>query len=291
MKHCLAILAVVTGLLIAAPAGANETPIVAVSIPPQAWLAERIGGDLIRTQVLLPPGASPVTYEPSPRQIVAISAAALYIKVGHPGFVLEARHLKGPLGETPSMPVLDMSEGVELLDLDAHHHGDDHAYGEGDPHLWLSTSVVREFAPRLAEEIKRLLPTRAALVEKNLQGFLRELAMLDQEITQRLDRFRGREFVVYHPAWGYFAHDYALKQRAIETDGKEPGPAHLSQVIDELRAADCRVIFVQSGFSDKGPRVIARETGARVEVLDPFARDWINNLRRTSKLLAEGLER
>lgn len=262
-------------------------PIVAVSIPPQAYFAERIGGDLIETQVLLPPGASPVTYEPSPRQIVAISKASLYLKVGHPDFVLEARHLKGLL--STKTRVLDMSEGVKFLKLEAHDDG--HAHGESDPHLWLSPKIVREFAPRIAEALKALLPHESAKIDQNLQIFLQEIATLDQEIIQSLDRFRGREFVVYHPAWGYFARDYGLVQRAVETGGKDPGPAHLVHITDELRGAGCKVIFVQSGFSDKGPRVIAREIGARVEVLDPLSRDWSANLRQVSALLVEALER
>lgn len=264
-------------------------PIVAVSIPPQASFAERIGGDLIETRVLLPPGASPVTYEPSPRQIVAISKAALYLKVGHPDFVLEARHLKGLL--SAKTRVLDMAEGVDFLKLESHEHDDGHAHGESDPHLWLSPKIVREFAPRIAAALKVLLPESSAKIDQNLQIFLQEIATLDQEIIQSLDRFRDREFVVYHPAWGYFARDYGLVQRAVETGGKDPGPAHLVRITDELRGAGCKVIFVQSGFSDRGPRVIAREIGARVEVLDPLARDWSANLRRVTALLVEALER
>lgn len=286
MRLRLAISLSLLWILCAGSAHAART-IVAVSIPPQAYFAERIGGDLIETQVLLPPGASPVTYEPSPRQIVAISKAALYLKVGHPDFVLETRHLKGLL--TPKTRVLDMSVGVDFLKLEAHDDG--HGHGESDPHLWLSPKIVREFAPRIAEALKKLLPAQTAKIEQNLQVFLQEIAALDQEIIQSLDRFRGREFVVYHPAWGYFARDYGLVQRAVETGGKDPGPAHLVHMTDELRTAGCKVIFVQSGFSDKGPQVIAREIGARVEVLDPLAREWGANLRRVTGLLVEALER
>lgn len=290
MRSRLLTITFLLGVLLAAPALAGERVLVAVSVPPLAYFAERIGGELIETQVLLPPGASHATYEPTARQMVALSRAALYIEVGHPDFTVERRYLPGLREAAPQMKLVSLAEGVTFRKLEAH-DDDHHEHGETDPHLWLSPRIVRALAPRIAAALKGALPGREAELEKNLAAFRSEIDTLDAELRAAFDRFHGRSFVVYHPAWGYFADDYNLSQLAVESGGKDPGAAHLVRITAALRKISCKVVFVQQGFSDRGARVVAAEIGARVETLDPLAREWSANLRRTTKLLVEALER
>jgi zinc transport system substrate-binding protein len=94
---------------------------------------------------------------------------------------------------------------------------------------------------------------------------------------------------VFHPAWGYLAAGLGLEQVAVEQEGKEPSPAELAALVDRARADRVRVVFVQPQGSPDAALVFAREVGARVEVIDPLARDWPDNLRRVAEALAGAL--
>lgn len=284
---CLGMILAVTVLhpMTASRGSAAELPIeVGVSVPPQAYLVERIGGDRVKVHVMVPPGASPATYEPSPQQLVALGKSSLYVEVGHPDFLFEQRHLDGLLDVSPIVSVVDMLAGTEAsclaeqgLDL-----------GE-DPHLWLSPKRMRSSAIEIEAVLARLDSKGASEYRRNLDELLSDIDRLDHEIDTLMAGLQGRRFMVFHPAWSHLACEYGLRQMAIEAGGKEPGPAQLVATIEEARGEGIRVIFVQSGFSDRSARVIADELGARVESLDPLARDWLENLRYSAGRIAAAL--
>lgn len=249
---------------------------VAVSVPPQAYLVERIGGDRVEVQVMIPPGTSPALYEPSPRQLVALSRARLYVKVGHPHFLFEETHLEGVLKRLPSVVVIEMVGDGE------NHPG---AEIEEDPHVWLSPAAMKKTAVEIAEALAEIDPEHAAEFRQRQQRLEEEIDRTDAGIRSLLEPLEGRTFVVYHPAWGHFAREYGLEQQAIEQEGKEPSPARLVQLIELARQRDVRVIFVQEGFSEQGARVIANEIGAEVRALDPLALDWSENLMQVARTL------
>ncbi|TNF72693.1 MAG: cation ABC transporter substrate-binding protein [Acidobacteria bacterium] len=242
---------------------------VAVSVPPQAFLVDRIGGDRVEVQVMIPPGTSPAVYEPSPRQLVALSRARLFVKVGHPHFLFEETHLDGVLDRLPNVVVVEMVGG-----------GDGHPGTESleDPHVWLSPPAMIETAVEIAKALAQIDPGQAADYRQRLERLLEEIDRTDAAVRELLAPLEERSFVVFHPAWGHFAREYRLEQRPIEQEGKEPSPARLVQLIEVARVSDVRVIFVQEGFSDQGARVIANEVGAEVRALDPLAHDWPENL-------------
>jgi zinc transport system substrate-binding protein len=95
--------------------------------------------------------------------------------------------------------------------------------------------------------------------------------------------------MVYHPTWGYFAHEYGLQQVAIEGEGKEPSARRLIGLIDEARRDGIKVVFVQRGFPRKSAQVIADAVGGSVVIADPQERDWLGNLRRVTRELSEAL--
>jgi len=266
-----------------APAPRDELLHVSVSVPPQAYFVDRIAGGRAAVQVLVPPGSSPDSYEPTPQQMLALGRSRLYVAVGHPDFPFERRHLKGFLERHGSLEVVDMAAGVPFLDA-----GEGH--GEGDPHVWLSPDAVRVAAGNVARALERADPDGKAVYEANLAAFTAEIDALDAEIASKLGGLAHRAFLVQHPAWGYFARRYGLEQMAIESGGKEPSPAALVRLVERARSEGVRVVFVQPGFSDRGARVVAREIGARVETLDPLAYDWPASLGRASAALQEALE-
>lgn len=251
---------------------------VAVTIPPQAWMVERLGEGRVRAEVMIPAGASPETYEPSAQQMIALSTARLYVALGHPRFVFERRHLATIRSTHPALPIVSMAEG---LDLGA---GED-PVGEADPHLWLSPRAIRIASRTVARALAEVDPDGAATYQEGLVELEAEIDRVDRRVARTLDGLEGGRFLVYHPAWSWLAADYGLVQIAIESGGQEPSPRALQATLEEARSRGIRVVFVQPGFSDRAARVIANEIGGRVVVIDPLAYDWPNNLIAVAETL------
>jgi len=266
-------------------AGAAGGPIpVAVSVPPAAWLAERIGGERVAVTALLPPGRSPHTWEPAPRELAALGRARLVVVVGHPALRFEKRLLAAARrGGEPR--VVAMTEGVALLPGAEDGHGG----SDTDPHVWLDPEVMAATGERVAAALAAIDPEHAAEYRDRRDRLRAEIDALDREIRATLADVTERSFLAYHPAWGYFAARYGLIQEAVESEGKEPGPRRLVERVEGARARGARVVFVQRSDSGRGARVLAEEIGAEVVVLDPLAYDWPDNLRRVAAAMAAAL--
>jgi len=287
---------------------------VFVSVLPQKTFVERVGGPGIDVQVMVQPGASPHTYDPTPRQVAALAQADLYVAVG---VSFEDAWMGRIRAANPRMRVLDSSQGIDLRAMEAPDHdgepGRGHAdegqskaahglggHGEGesgqgvghepqvrDPHLWTSPPLVKQMAVGIRDVLTQLDPGNGPAYAANFDAFSTELDALDQEIRTRLTGLASRRFMVYHPAWGYFADTYGLTQVAIEREGKEPGPRALAALIEQARREQVKAIFVQPQFSRKAAAQVASAIGGRVEVMDPLAADYVDNLKRVASVLAE----
>lgn len=257
-----------------------------VSIDPQAYFVERIGGERVAVSVLVAPGQSPETYEPTATQMAALARCDVYFRIGLP---FEDGLLERLQASMPDLNVVDTRAGVPLRGLTAHGAGDHEHEGGKDPHIWLAPRLVIAQARTIRDELKRLDPAGAELYDENLRAFARELMALQAEITAILRPVRGREIFVFHPSYGYFVDAFGLKQVAVEVEGKEPTPRELQALIARARAAQARAIFVQPQFSTASAEAVAREIGAQVVPLDPLARDWPGNMRAMARAIVEAL--
>ncbi len=262
----LALLAVLAACQSAAET--DSRPVIAVSVLPQAFFVEQIAADRVSIVVMIPPGANPSTVEPSIDALTSVSGAALYVAVGHPHFAFEATWIEKLLSEQPRLAVI-RGTGVE---------GD----GSYDPHTWLSPRLARAEAERIATALQSVLPENEEVLRANLADFLAEIDALDAEIRAKLKPHGGRKVFVFHAAWGHFTEDYGLVQVSLEEGTRKPGAGALASFIEEAKRERAKVIFVQPQFSQESARVVAQEIGARVESLDPLARDWPENLRRVA---------
>lgn len=264
---------------------------VAVSVPPQAYFVERIGGGRVAVEVMIPPGYSHAEYPLTPGKVRALSRARLYVKVGHPAFEFERDQIDPVLETLPGIQVVDMSRGMQIVEDETveGHGGHGHGHEGGDPHVWVAPGTVAVAAKNIAAALEQADPAHAAEYRANLRAFEADVAALDREIRARLAGREGEAFMVYHPTWGYFAREYGLEEVAIEAEGKEPSAARLIQLIDTARRDGVKVVFVQAGFPRKSAQVIADAVGARVLVADPQERDWLGNLRRVTAELEEAL--
>jgi zinc transport system substrate-binding protein len=266
---------------------------VAVSVPPQAYFVERIGGDRVTVEVMIPPGFSHVDYPLTPRQLAALTETDLYLKVGHPSFDYERHYIDPYLRRTPRLRVVDMSRGMRFLHGEGGEEGagedlgEAHDHGDGDPHVWVAPETVAVAAGNIARALEAADPAGAPLYRANLRSFLDEIGRLDREIRAEVAASPSRKFIVYHPGWGYFARQYGLEQIAIEAEGKEPSAARMIRLIDRARREGVHLVFIEGGFPRKSAQVIADAIGGRVVTADPQMKDWPDNLRHVAAALRE----
>jgi zinc transport system substrate-binding protein len=275
VTRALVISAVAASALTVSAAG----PLVVVSIPPQATLVERLSGGEVEVRTLLPPGASPATYSPSPRQIAELADARAWVRTGVPFEGVLVRRMRevapgievvsGPAGDSPA------PEG---------HHG--HGTHD-DPHVWLDPRRLAEHAGDIADLLVRLDPDSAETVGERLDALRAELADVDRRIAHRLAPFAGRPVFVYHPAFGHFTRRYGLEQIAVEVEGGEPSPRHLAEMVELAERSGVRTVFVQPQIAGRGAEALAAAIDGHVETLDPLASDPIANLEQIADAFAE----
>ncbi len=254
---------------------------VTVSVLPQKYFAEKIAGGRLNINVMIPPGASPVTYEPTPKQMKELSASNLYIRIGHIEF--EKSWMKKLRDINPEMRVVDQSVVVNLIEpenihKDEHEHNGHHHHGI-DPHIWTSPKEVKKQVDFLYQYLINTYPEFDSYFTKNYNSFLNEIDSLDSYITEQLKSYHGNKFMIFHPALSYFARDYGLVQISIEIDGKEPTPANIQEIIEVAKEEEIKVIFVQKQFSTHNAEVIAREINGRVVQIDPLSYNWAESLK------------
>jgi zinc transport system substrate-binding protein len=237
------------------------------------------------------PGESPHSYEPKPEQMRALSDSTLYFLTG---VEFEAAWMDRLAGTNPDMRLVDLSADIEKITLASHGHGeedeDEHEDEDGlDPHVWTSPELVKGMAAIIARELAELNPRRADYYNTNLAEFTRDIEDLQVDIRTSLEPLESRKFMVFHPAWGYFANEFGLEQVAIEAGGTEPSASQLAALLDEAREEDITVVFVQPEFSTRSAVTIAREIGGMVVLISPLEEDWLANLARIAQSLAENL--
>jgi zinc transport system substrate-binding protein len=285
-------------ILLAHPVIASDKLPVFVSIVPQKFFLEQIGKDLVEIRIMVQPGASPATYEPKPKQMKDLMTTKLYFAIGVP---FENAWLSKIAATNPQMKIVHTDQGIEKLPMVSHHHHEDGDEDHGaeetehsdaghssephsdvtelDPHIWLSPSLVKIQARTILNALVEADPVHRSIYENNFREFVGRIDQLDTDLKKTFSGARGLKFMVFHPAWGYFAHDYGLTMLPVEIEGKDPKPAQLMELIRHAREEGIRVVFVQPQFSSKSAEMVAGEIGGKVAVADPLAEAWIENLR------------
>jgi len=268
--------------------GTESRLIVFVSIIPQKFFVKKIGADRVTVQAMVRPGANPATYEPRPSQMAALSAAHLYFAIGVP---FENTWMKRITAANPRVQIVPTQQGIEKIPMATSRNGRRQQHrGIPDPHIWLSPRLVKIQAGHIARALAEADPLHRQQYQSNYQHFLGELDALDTDLRHIFAAKRGREFMVFHPSWGYFARDYGLRQVPVEIEGKTPKPAQLKQLIEHARQRGIRLILVQPQFSRKSAELIARAIDARIVEADPLAEDWEQNLRRCAAAIQKALK-
>lgn len=275
----------------AAPLPASNKLEVTVSILPQKYFVERIGGDLVNVNVMVGPGEEPHTFEPQPSQMQALSNSQIYFTIG---VEFENAWLTKFKDANPNLQFVDCSAGIEKIAISGDEHaaadGETDTHGELDPHIWLSPANGKIIAQTIATALSDIDSENSAVYQNNLEAFLQDIDNLDQEISSSLLSLPSRQFITFHPAWGYFAHDYDLEQIAIEVGGSEPSAAELADLIRFAKQQDIHFIFAEPEFSTKSAETIAQEIGGEVILVSPLEENWLENMNLIASHLKQVLQ-
>ena len=296
-REIVLVLFLVSGALLSA----GEKIPVCAGLPPVARIVEAVGGNAVQVSSMLPEGRSPHDYAPGPRELRQALRSKLFFTTSMPYEERITRALKG------KVPVTDISAGIVRVPLeeedhdhhdDGHHHDHGHHHGHdgcsdgsGDPHVWLSPVNCAVMARNAARELGKIAPDRKQEFLARAEEFARRMDLLHRDMQKRLAPFKGRSFFVHHPAFGYFARLYGLRQQAVELGGRETTPARLARVVKQARQAKVKVIFVQKQFNPASGRALADAIQGEVAELDPLAADVEKNREAVCGALIKGFRR
>ena len=271
----------------------NEKINVFVSIMPQKYFAEKVGGNLVNVSVLVPSGTSPENFDPSPKQIVQLGSADVYFTIDIPFENIFLDKLKAGKKKLVvagcDKDVLKLRNPEHKEHEHEHEHGHHH-HGEFDPHIWTDPELIKIIARNMADTFSSLDPGNAAAYASNLDILNREMDDLQDELSQKLVPYKGRIFYVYHSAYTYFAYRFGLVQKSIETGEKEPTPAKLRELVNQAEQDRVKTIFIQPEFPAAGARRVAEAIGGKTVTMSVLEYDVPANMRKTAALLAESFE-
>ena len=262
-----------------------------VSIAPLKPLVESILGDDFKVSVLVPLGASPETFEPTPKQLREVESARFVFGTGLLEF--EQTLLKRV---ARNEQIINLSQGIELIagtcshahhvhSAECQHNHHNHAHGV-DPHIWCSPKSLGKMAENIHSAIVREMPDSTKYEDRYTTLCLKVLE-LDEEVAEMCRQSQHNIFLIYHPALTYLARDYGLTQVAVENEGKEPSAKHLARIIEQARTESVKHVFYQSEFPATSVEVICKDINATAVEINPLAEDIFTNIRHIVTLITE----
>lgn len=273
---------------------------ISTSILPIQSFAKKVGGDLVETTVMIPPGASPSNYQPTPKEMSMMSKSSLYFSVGVP---TEPTNII-PAVNQANVKIISLDKKVSEIYEDRyfdaieneqdHNHMDEdehnHSHEGRDPHIWMSPKRAIVMVEQIQRELINLDPKNKEIYEANAKTYKEELITLDESIKNTLSNYKNKTFIIMHPSLGYFADDYNLNMVAIEKNGKEATASHLQKVIEFAKSNDIHIVFYQAEFDSQQADIIANEIDGKVVEIAPLSPDYIDNINEITKAFKEALK-
>jgi zinc transport system substrate-binding protein len=260
------------------------THYVLVSIAPYKFFVEKIAGNTLEVGLMIPPGGSPHSFEPTAKQVLAAGRADIWFRMGE-GF--ETRALPAIKGHHPNMQIVDLRTGASLIIADKEHAHVCAHHDCIDPHIWLSPKEAKIQAKTIANTLIKTYPEFKDQYQRSLEIFLKELEELDHYIENLLNPLKYRIIMVSHPAFAYFCRDYRMEQLSIEFEGKEPSPRQLTQILQLARKAHIKKVFILEQLIGKGARLVAQNLSAQVIEIDVLSENYLENMRVIARNFAE----
>ena len=252
-----------------------------VSIAPIKPIVEAIVGDDFSVEVLVPAGASPETFEPTPKQFIALNESVMVLSTGLLDFersLLQRVH--------DQSKVVNLSQGIATIAGSCSHtHHGKHCHHGVDPHIWCSPKCIDIMAKNTYNAIVAMVPDKDySTAYSTLNEQIKEL---DSVVTKLCNNSSLPYFIIYHPALTYLARDYNLEQVAIEHEGKEPSAKHLATIIERARRDGIKRVFYQSEFPESSVAIVAEDIGAETVEINPLDENIFENIVTIATLITE----
>lgn len=255
---------------------------IAVTLEPLRYFTEAIAGDRYRVTSMVPEGAGPETYDPTPQQLIDLSRSEAYFRIGYIGF--ELNWMDKLKANAPHLSVFDTSEGIELIANETSHHARHHGpYIE--PHVWNSARNAVIIADNICRALCTIDAANKTYYTHRLDSLQRTIQYTDSVIRVYLQQ-ADSVFLIFHPVLSYFARDYGLTQIAIEHEGKEPSSTYLQALVKEGKERRARVVFIQKEFDTRNAQLIADEMGLSVVQINPLSYRWPEEMIHIAQSLA-----
>jgi zinc transport system substrate-binding protein len=237
-----------------------------VSFYPMYFLASEIAGDKAEVISMVPAGAEPHDWEPTPKTVVELSEADMLIYNGAGMEPWIDKILPNIDGKRTR--IVNASGGIELLE-----HDESHEHGAYDPHLWVSPIRFKQQAQNIYDALLEIDPGNSEYYGKNKLELDSRLSDLVKDIWDASKYFKSNVIVVSHEAFGYFAYDFSLEQIAIRgiNPQEEPSPSKMAELVRKCREKKVKYIFFEKLTSPKLSEALAREVGAGTLVLNDAA--------------------
>ncbi len=261
--------------------------LVYVSIEPQKYIVDRIVDTLLKVEVLLPQGANHETFEPTAKQLRALSSSSLYLSIGLLDF--ERSLLDKLKSQNTATEFVNLSESLSLLE-GACSHGHNHEHSHGiDPHVWLSAVEMAKMTHAIQQKLSEKYPLYDSIFTANATTLLVEIDSLHKFMQKKFEVTSTRKFMIFHPAFAYLARDYSIEQLALEEDGKSPSISHMKSVLTQAKSEGIKTIFIQKEFDSAIAAVAATDFGGKVVVINPLEYNWFENMYKMSEMLGKAL--
>lgn len=261
---------------------------ITTSIAPFEYFISEIAGSDFDVNVIVPPGASPATFEPTPSVLRGVAGSEAVVLNGYLGYEMAwGDRITGING---NIAILRLADSQDLIYGEAHRHGDHFHYSGVDPHFWTSPVSAMKIAADINRFLKSIYPDRAAEFEGNYGRLVTTITGVSARLDSLLADHKGESFMIFHPALTYLARDYGLNQVPVEVDGKEPSPAQMKSFIDTGMEKGIAVIFVQKEFDRRNAEAIAGQIGADVVEIDPLNRNWPETVISIGEALSRGFD-
>jgi len=264
---------------------------VAATIFPLYDITKNIAGDKLDVKLILPPGASPHTFEAKPQDIKNLQNTKVIFAIGH--------NLDNWTTE-----IVSAIEEAELyivdseIDLIEFNHENDHEHKNVDPHYWLSVENAKVIVENIYEKVKEIDPENSRIYKSNYKNYLNELSNADLEIKKNLADLKTKKMVTFHNAWQYFAKDYGLKiVKTFEPfPGKQPTAKYLLDLEQSIKKNDIEIIFSEPQLSVESLQAFLNDMDLELFVLDPLGgtgpdtNSYIKTMKKNAEVISEALD-
>lgn len=260
---------------------------VVTTIAPLKTFIEKIGGKHVSVSTLLPSNANPHNFELAPSQMRIVNKAELLVKVGTN---IEFEHVILPklMQINKQTLVCDASIGVQKIHMAEHSHEETNLTQNNiDPHIWLSPHNAVLMTKTIKDCLVAIDAKNKEHYEVKAKQFILELTELQKQILIIIKNGKTKQFLIYHPAWGYFCREFGLEQIPIEIGAKEPTAKKLVNIVKKAREYNIKTVFIEPQFNKKSAEVIAKEINGKVVEIDPLSENYVNNLLEVAKVIVE----